>query len=224
MESAVLERIEANNEKLNRFMVENNIDPLSYKWSDYIEPFLESRNIRVIKNVPRSSLNFYSGFTVKSKYSTAIFVNPNMVKGRQNFSVVHETDHIDYDFVDSQPTQRFFSVEGNPAFYSEDEYQLEILANTGAGIKMLPDITLVRYMETNFSFPLMAEKLGMTKAALYTRLVQFCETTLGATPSHAISLVRQLQSTGSREWINRRMTTYGSMIKSDIIQKFEYSK
>ena len=58
---------------------------------------------------------------------------------------------------------------------------------------MLPDITIVKFMETDISFCKMADILGLSYPALYTRLVQFCQTTLNLNGSSATSLVQRFQ-------------------------------
>ncbi|GKS55034.1 ImmA/IrrE family metallo-endopeptidase [Enterococcus mundtii] len=224
MDVEVSERIESNNLLINRFLLENDINPIEYNWEIYFEKFITDRKIEFINNPPKLSLDFYSGFTVKSNYTTAIFINPSMVKSRQRFSAAHESDHIIYDFDDNQATQKFFNVEENTTFYTEEELKIEALANAGAGVKMLPDITIVKFMETDISFYKMADVLGLSYPALYTRLVQFCQTTLNINGSSASSLVQRFQNNkNDKYFINQRLSGWGSTKKKEIVYAFQNS-
>lgn len=224
MDFELSERIENNNLLINRFLLENDINPIEYNWEMYFEKFITDRKVEFINTPPRLSIDFYSGFTVKSKYTTAIFINPNMVKARQRFSAAHETDHIIYDFDDSQPTQKFFNVEENTAFYTKEELAVERLANVGAGVKMLPDITIVKFMETDISFYKLADALGMSFPALYTRLVQFCQTTLNINGSSASNLIQRFQNNkDDKYFINQRLSGWGSAKKKEIEYAYQNS-
>lgn len=224
MDVEVSERIESNNLLINRFLLENDINPIEYNWEMYFEKFIIDRKVEFINNPPRLSLDFYSGFTVKSNYTTAIFINPNMVKARQRFSAAHETDHITYDFDDTQPTQKFFNIEENTAFYTKEELEVEALANAGAGVKMLPDITIVKFMETDISFYKMADVLGLSYPALYTRLVQFCQLTLNISGSLASSLIQRFQNNkNDKYFINQRLSGWGCTKKKEIEYAYQNS-
>lgn len=224
MDVGISDRIESNNLIINRYLLEKGIDPIEYNWEMYFDSFIRDREIEFINTPPRLSLDFYSGFTVKSNYTTAIFINPNMVKTRQRFSAAHETDHIIYDFDDSKPTQKFFNVEENTAFYTAEELEVEALANAGAGVKMLPDITIVKFMETDISFYKMADILGMSFPALYTRLVQFCQTTLNVNSSSAISLIQRFQNNkNDKHFINQRLSGWGCTKKDEIEYMYQNS-
>ncbi len=212
MDVEVSERIESNNLLLNRFLLENDIDPIEYNWEMYFSKFIADNKIEFINNPPRLSLDFYSGFTVKSNYTTAIFINSKMVLARQRFSAAHETDHIIYDF------------EENTAFYTKEELAVERLANVGAGVKMLPDITIVKFMETDISFYKMADALGMSFPALYTRLMQFCQTTLNINGSSASNLIQRFQNNkDDKYFINQRLSGWGSTKKKEIEYAYQNS-
>lgn len=224
MDVEVSERIESNNLLLNRFLLENDINPIEYNWEMYFEKFITDNKIEFINNPPRLSLDFYSGFTVKSNYTTAIFINSKMVLARQRFSAAHETDHIIYDFDENKPTQKFFNVEENTAFYTKEELAVETLANTGAGVKMLPDITIVKFLETDISFYKMADVLGMSFPALYTRLVQFCQTTLNINGSSASNMIKRFQNNkDDKYFINQRLSGWGSTKKKEIEYAYQNS-
>jgi len=212
MDVEVSERIESNNLLLNRFLLENDIDPIEYNWEMYFSKFIADNKIEFINNPPRLSLDFYSGFTVKSNYTTAIFINSKMVLARQRFSAAHETDHIIYDF------------DENTAFYTKEELAVERLANVGAGVKMLPDITIVKFMETDISFYKMADALGMSFPALYTRLMQFCQTTLNINGSSASNLIQRFQNNkDDKYFINQRLSGWGSTKKKEIEYAYQNS-
>ena len=89
---------------------------------------------------------------------------------------------------------------------------------------MLPDITIVKFMETDISFYRMADVLGMSYPALYTRLVQFCQTTLNINGSSASALIKRFQNNkDDRYFINQRLSGWGSTKKKEIEYAYQNS-
>lgn len=120
-------------------------------------------------------------------------------------------------------TQKLFNVDTNPSFYTAEELKQDHLANAGAGALMLPDIVIVKYLETNCSFYKIAENLKMSNAALYTRLVQFCTSYFKYDVEYSSNLIKRFQSSGNRQHINMALSSYGATIKQQIILDYENS-
>ncbi len=104
MDDEVKHRLEITNLKVNQFMIQTNMDPMNYNYSTYIDDLVEQNNATVIYEMPHSRFDIFSGLTVKTEISTGIFIHPCNIKERQNFSLCHETDHIEYDFDEEAPT------------------------------------------------------------------------------------------------------------------------
>lgn len=225
LDDEVKERLEETNSKVNRYILSKNIPPIEYKFDGYIDNLVKKHEVDVVFELPHSRFNICSGITVKSNSSVAIFIQPKNSKGHQNFSLCHETEHVEYDLVDEEPTQEFFNVDGPTSVYTPEGIKQELLANAGAGVKMLPDITIIRFLETNLSFPKFSEMMKMSQAALYVRLVQFLEHRLGMNNEFARDTINTLRYQGKRDSINRALIgTYSNInIKNEIIYNYENS-
>ena len=207
----------------NQFILKKDTNPLSYCFDDFFSDFVEKNNIKVFENIPKIESEFFLGVTVRSENSIAIFINPDVYEPRKRFSKSHECNHILFDMNYKLKTQKLFNVDNNPTFYTTEELEQENLANAGAGVLMLPDIVIVKYLETNYSFYKMADNLRISNAALYNRLIQFCMNHFGYDSEYASSLIKRLQNTGGRQHINMALSGYGSTVKKQILLDFENS-
>lgn len=221
MQTQILTRLTETNQLINRFLLKEKIEPRDYLWRKYIFSYLKAQDIHLIESLPNSSMECFSAFTVKSRCSTAIFLNPNIPLGRKNFSICHEVNHCLFDFNQITPAQSFFSMEENPSLYKKEELEVEHLANAGAGVFMLPDITILAYLDQAISFQKMAEQLEMTQAALYIRLTQFMVCRTGISPNQARRVVNLFRYYGKKETLHRHLSGWGSMVRTQIILDYE---
>ncbi len=220
MDHGILARLDQTNNYINYFLLTHNQPPIDYCWKDFADHYIEENKIALITDLEGIDIRCYSAFTVKSSYTTAIFINPDIPEGRKNFSICHELSHHLYDFNDA-PSQSFFSVAENPSLYKLEEKRMEQLANASAGILMLPDISLIEHLEKKHSFPKMTDLLGMTPAALYIRLVQFLEYQCHVSENYARQLMNQFRYYGKLEGILRCLDGWGSTVKKQIWLNYE---
>lgn len=221
MDDAINNRMTLMNIMINQFILKNRIEPIDYTFDLFFDWYTNENGIIVIrKNLPMEE-EFLLGITVRSAYSIAIFINETSIKVRSNFSGCHELNHCIFDINLSETSQQFFNVENNPDFYNEVDFKKEVLANAGAGVIMLPDITLLQYLHTMKSFSLIAEENKMSKAALWNRLVQFGIQRCGFPRNLAISAATRLQREGKREVYHKFLSTWGSTGEKQIIMDFE---
>lgn len=221
MQTQILTRLTETNQLINRFLLKEKIEPRDYLWKTYVLPYLKEQDIHLIEELPTSSMACFSAFTVKSRCSTAIFLNPNIPLGRKNFSICHELNHCLFDFNQITPAQSFFRMEENPSLYKKEELAVEHLANAGAGVFMLPDITILAYLDQPISFPKMAEQLEMTQAALYIRLTQFMLYRTGISLDQARRVINLFRYYGKKEALQRYLSGWGSTVRAQIILDYE---
>lgn len=211
---------------VNQYIQRHNIDPMDFNFRMYVDYYIDKSDIILSeKPLPRIEEDFFLGVTVKSEHSLVIYLN-QLVKGnRSNFSLCHEITHCHYDINNKIRNQTLYNIHNQPSFYTEEELLVEELANIGAGVIMVPDITILGYLETNISFPKMADVLNMSRAALFLRLKQFLMTTLSIPENRAVSLVRRFQDEGNKHFINSALIgTYSNKNqKKEIIYSFENS-
>lgn len=223
MEELKSNRLTLSNLLVNQFMLKENIEPEKYIFSDFISAYIKDNRIKIVTQIPAIDEEFFLGVTVRSKKSICIFLNPNVYNRRSNFSSCHEIAHCLFDMNMKKKSQQFFNIDNNPAFYTDDDWQLEKLANSSAGIIMLPDIKIVSYMKTNKSFYLIADECRMSKSALYNRLLDFGVYSCGMSESTALQAVRLLQDTGDRSLYRMYLTGVHSNHEKQIIYDYENS-
>nr|DAX04304.1 MAG TPA: IrrE N-terminal-like domain [Bacteriophage sp.] len=223
MEDLKGNRLTLSNLLVNQFLLKKNIKPEEYVFSEFVSDFIKTNGIKVVTQIPAIDEDFFLGVTVRSKKSICIFLNPNVYKRRANFSSCHEIAHCLFDMNMKKKTQQFFNIDNNPSFYADDDWQLELLANSSAGIIMLPDIKLVNYMKSNKSFYLIADECQMSKSALYNRLLDFGVYGCGMSEATAIQAVRLLQDTGDRSLFRMFLNGVHSNREKQIIYDYENS-
>lgn len=223
MDDAFNIRYSLTNLLVNQYLLKYNIDPLRYNFESFSTNFFENRKIKVKTNLPYIEDDYFLAVTVKKKKKVKVFINPNLSKNRWNFSLCHELIHCNFDLSRTDETQTLANQSGDNVYYSKEEQKVEELANLGAGIILLPDISIVKYLETNISFYKMAEELRMSSAALYIRLIQFCMFHFGYDSEYASNLIKRFQNTGGRQHINMALSGYGSTVKKQILLDFENS-
>ncbi|MFK4568431.1 ImmA/IrrE family metallo-endopeptidase [Enterococcus sp. UD-01] len=223
MDDAFTIRYSLTNLLLNQYLLKHNINPLKYNFENFSTDFFENRKIKVKTNIPYIESDYFLAVTVKKKNKVKVFINPKLSKNRWNFSLCHELIHCNFDLSRTDETQTLANRNGEDGYYSKEEQEVEDLANLGAGIVMLPDISVVKYMETNISFYKMAEELKMSNAALYVRLIQFCMYHFGYDVEYSSRLITRFQNEGEKQHINMALSGFGSTIKNQILLDYENS-
>lgn len=208
---------------VNQFIQKNEIEPSKYDFEMFFDWYVKENRIDVIHQRFPMNEDFMLGVTVRSQYTTAIFINKTSSKNRSNFSKCHELNHCIFDMNKALPTQTFYNVENNTSFYTEDELKKEHLANVGAGAMMLPDIKVLEYLHNDKSFLRVADECKMSRAALYRRMIDFCVTKCEMSEKNAIILVRRFQDTKDKYFINQRLSGWGETKEKQIILDFENS-
>ncbi|MDT2382414.1 ImmA/IrrE family metallo-endopeptidase [Enterococcus avium] len=208
---------------VNQFLLKENIEPEEYTFSDFISSYIKKNRIKIISEIPVIDEEFFLGVTVRSKKSICIFLNPDVYKRRFNFSTCHEIIHCIFDMNMKKRTQKFFNVDNNPSFYNEEEWILEKLANGAAGVIMIPDIKLVKYMKTNKSFRLISDECQISQQALYNRFVDFGIYSCGMRELTAVRATKNLQNYGDRSLFRMYLTGVHSTKEKQIIYDYENS-
>ncbi|MBP1045107.1 ImmA/IrrE family metallo-endopeptidase [Enterococcus sp. BWM-S5] len=223
MNDAIEIRYSLTNLLINQYILKHNLEPVDFTFDLFVNDYLEKENITLDKNIPVTEEDFFLAVTVKKGKRIRIFINPKMSKNRFNFSICHEVSHCYYDVSKTEVSQTFFNMEENPTYYTEDELLTEELANLSASIIMLPDISLLKNLYTTKSFYSIAEEYGMSRSALWRRLVNFGKLKCGMPEELAQSSATRLQTTGNREIYHKFMSTWGSTVEKQIILDFENS-
>lgn len=221
MYDAKATRLSLMNLTVNQFILKYDIDPATYNYTDFFNYYVNTNNIFVDNNIPVIEDRFFLGLTVRSDYSTAIFLNPKVYKRRINFSACHELTHCLFDMNYKIPSQEFFNVENKDAMYTLEEIEMEKLADAGAGVIMLPDIKALDALNSNKSFYLIADECRMSKSALFNRLLDFGIYSCGMSELTAIRAVRELQDSGKRSLFRMFLTGVHSTRGKQIIFDFE---
>lgn len=223
MYDAKATRLSLMNLAVNQFLLKNDIDPISYNYTDFFDHYVKTNNIFVDNNIPVIEDRFFLGLTVRSDYSTAIFLNPKVYKRRINFSSCHELTHCIFDMNYKMPSQEFFNVENRDSMYTPEEMEMEELADAGAGVIMLPDIKALNVLSSEKSFYLIADECQMSRSALYNRLIDFGVYSCEMSEMTAIRAVKELQDTGKRSLFRMFLTGVHSTRGKQIVYDFENS-
>ncbi|MGX7223517.1 ImmA/IrrE family metallo-endopeptidase [Enterococcus raffinosus] len=208
---------------VNQFLLKNNMEPERYTYIDFISSYIKENKIKVVSEIPKIDEDFFLGVTVRSRKSICIFLNPDVYKRRFNFSTCHEIIHCIFDMNMKKRTQKFFNVDNNPSFYNEEEWILEKLANGAAGVIMIPDIKLVKYMKTNKSFRLISDECQISQQALHNRFVDFGIYSCGMRELTAVRATKNLQNYGDRSLFRMYLTGVHSTKEKQIIYDYENS-
>lgn len=223
MYDAKATRLSLTNLTVNQFMLKYDVDPADYLYTDFFNYYTKKNNIFVDKNIPFIEDRFFLGLTARSDYSTAIFLNPKVYKRRINFSSCHELTHCLFDMNYKIPSQEFFNVENRESMYTDEELEMEDLADAGAGVMMLPDIKAMILLQSEKSFYLIADECEMSHSALYNRLLDFAVFSCGMSNMTAVRAVKELQNTGKRSLFRMYLTGVHSTRGKQIIYDFENS-
>lgn len=221
MYDAKATRISLMNLTINQFLLKQDTDPIDYNYTSFFDHYVRTNNIFVDKNIPHIEDRFFLGLTARSNFSTAIFLNPKVYKRRINFSACHELTHCLFDMNYKVPSQEFFNFENKDAMYSDEELEMEELADVGAGVIMLPDIKALDLLTSNKSYYLIADECLMSYQALYNRLVEFGIFGCGMSEMTAIRAVKELQNTGKRSLFRMFLTGIHSTRGKQIVYNFE---
>lgn len=221
MEALKQNRLILTNLLVNQFLKKNDIEPEQYIFRNFVSSYVKENSIKVVSGIPDIDEEFFLGVTVRSKKSICIFLNPQVYKRRIHFSSCHEVAHCIFDMNMQKKTQQFFNVDNNPSFYSESQLKTEKLANGSAGVIMLPDIKIVKYMASTKSFHLIADECLMSKSALYNRLMDFAVYSCNMSSFTAINAVKTFQNTGDRSQFRMSLSGAHSSCEKQIIYDFE---
>lgn len=221
MEDQKRDRLALTNLLVNQFLNKNDIEPEQYIFRSFVSSYVKENSIKVVSGIPKIDEEFFLGVTVRSKKSICIFLNPRVYKRRIHFSSCHEVAHCIFDMNMQKKSQQFFNVDNKPSFYNENQLKTEKLANGSAGVIMLPDIKIVKYMTSNKSFHLIADECLMSKSALYNRLMDFAIYSCNMSSSTAVNAVKAFQTMGDRSQFRMSLTGAHSTCAKQIIYDFE---
>lgn len=204
---------------INSFILKNEIECLDYKWSYFFNKIVEDHDIDVFPHpFTQTSQGGVSGMLVKDCLGITLTYNPLDFIFRQNFSKCHELSHFIFHLKNHNENMIFKDMSTS---YDDASADIELEANIAASIILLPDIVLVKLMKTSISFIKMAEKLEMSQAALYVRMVQFLEFNLSTTNVAARRVINSFRYEGSKELFKLYISGFGCTVEKQIVLNFE---
>lgn len=204
---------------VNSFILKNEINCLEYKWSNFFNEIVEKHDIDVFPHTfSRTSQGGVSGMLVKDRLGVTLTYNPLDLPFRQNFSKCHELSHFIFHVNYYNENMIFKDMSTS---YDDASSEIEFEANVSASIILLPDIVLIKLMKTSISFIKMAEKLEMSQAALYVRMVQFLKFNLSTSNVSARRVVNSFRYDGSKELFNLYISGFGCTVEKQIILNYE---
>lgn len=222
MELEIEDRLRESNALVNKVMIEQNVSPCDYNWNLFAKTIENSYGI-TWKSYPFGpiSKNYHAGTIVFKGKKARIYYNSNMKLCRQNFTICHELSHFIFDTKFGKYPDVYSSQILDA--YTDEEKINEQIIDASAGVLMLPDITLVNYLEKTISFPKMADQLEMTQTALYVRLCQFLESKVNLTSDYIRRIVNDYRYYGKKDVIHKYLSGWGSTVKKQIILDYENS-
>ena len=147
-------------QQLYQYMKDNNISLLNYYFNYFFQYFIQKYQIQVISH--HFSNHKIEGLTIIDDYGISFSYEKDNPKVKQNFTLCHELGH--------------FVLNHNGTCFTESidnqESLIEREANIFSAVVLMPDIVLLSKIYYNYdSFQKVQENLGVSKQALYFRLL-----------------------------------------------------
>ena len=147
-------------QQLYQYMKDNNISLLNYYFNYFFQYCIQKYQIQVISH--HFSNHKIEGLTIIDEYGISFSYEKDNPKVKQNFTLCHELGH--------------FILNHNGTCFTESvnnqESLLEREANIFSAVVLMPDIVLLSKIYYNYdSFQKVQENLGVSKQALYFRLL-----------------------------------------------------
>lgn len=167
------DRLEGAHDLVYKFMHNENISPTEYTYEKFTKFIVEKYGIAVTKVNFGDYLNtIFDGVIIGTKSKWKIHINDTMIHTRQNFTLCHELSHYIWDCDYGEKIAKITSLSGSNNEY-DSQSEIEFLANTSAGVMMIPDVCIRNSFEENLSFGKIASKFKISASALNYRLIQF---------------------------------------------------
>ena len=161
------------------------------RWKHYKDYMIDVENVDIIPySFGDVSRKIFSGNIIKFHHKCGISYNPTMVKGRQNFSILHESAHYFFDMNKECKSQSFSDLITGKGYTSEDEPK-EIRANIFASLALINNEALKECLKKQMSFRQICEEFEMSAAALHVRLYDFLTKIFLLNPCLARSAINQ---------------------------------
>ena len=147
-------------QQLYQYMKDNNISPLNYHFNSFFQNCVKMNKIQVMSH--HFTNNSIEGLTIIDEFGISFSYERDNPKVKQNFTLCHELGH--------------FVLNHNGTCFTESvdnqESLLEREANIFSAVVLMPDIVLLSKIYYNYdSFQKVQENLGVSKQALYFRLL-----------------------------------------------------
>lgn len=147
-------------QQLYQYMKDNNISLLNYYFNYFFQYCIQKYQIQVISH--HFSNHKIEGLTIIDDYGISFSYEKDNPKVKQNFTLCHELGH--------------FVLNHNGTCFTESidnqESLIEREANIFSAVVLMPDIVLLSKIYYNYdSFQKVQENLGVSKQALYFRLL-----------------------------------------------------
>lgn len=175
------------------------IEDYSYKvLKDYM---VNNHNISIQKVSFGSYIdNLWDGALIGKENSDKwlIHIKKNMIPTRQNFTICHELSHYIYDCDFGKRTANFQSLSTTHSKDYEDKIE-EKLADTSAGVFMIPDECIRDSLLRGMSFREICKKYGLSPPALKTRIAQYMNSTTNYPYYHGWESANDYEKNGKIE-------------------------
>ncbi len=147
-------------QQLYQYVKDNNISLLNYYFNYFFQYCIQKYQIQVISH--HFSNHKIEGLTIIDEYGISFSYEKDNPKVKHNFTLCHELGH--------------FVLNHNGTCFTESvdnqENLLEREANIFSAVVLMPDIVLLSKIYYNYdSFQKVQENLGISKQALYFRLL-----------------------------------------------------
>lgn len=184
------DRLEDAHRLVYKFMQVKDVSPSDYTYEKYVDYMVEKHGIAVKKVDFGDYLNtILDGVIIGTRNKWRIHINKSMLNTRQNFTLCHELSHYIWDCDYGKKIDKITSLSGNNKSEYESQSDTEFLANTSAGVMMIPDMSIRNSFEEKLTFGKMTSKFKISASALNYRLIQFLVYYTGCPVIHAQEIV-----------------------------------
>lgn len=143
------------------------------RWKHYKDYMIDVENVDIIPyKFGEVSRKIFSGNIIRLHDQCGISYNSTMVKGRQNFSILHESAHYFFDMNKDCKSQSFSDLLSGKG-YSDEDAPKELRANIFASLALINNEALKECFRNQMSFCQICDEFEMSAAALYVRLYDF---------------------------------------------------
>lgn len=189
-------------EKISKILIEKNrIEITNYNASYHFNNIIEEYDAFYLEcKMPDSIL----GHTLKDNLGTSIMVNESLRGGRKNFTIAHEIGHLILHAEQNNKVETHSTISTN----DNDNSPLEVEANSFAAHFLLPDDVLMYQILSNFSLTAITNISGISKKAIYWRIVNFLKDNIGVNHNLALAWAEEYKCTHKNADIGNTMVAY----------------